>query len=133
MPAVERERAANSSKSNASFWSNATTRPRASTSACVHMAKPFCRSWLTMTNVRPSRCRSMSSSNISTACGSRPEYGSSRNTTSGSWMSARAMERRCVMPRENVRTTSRRRCFSSTASNSSMTRDSGATTPYRRA
>ena len=49
--------------------------------------------------------------------------------TSGSWMSARAMDRRCVMPRENVRTTSRRRCFSSTASSSSRTRASGSTTP----
>ena len=129
MPTVERYSAENSSKSNEPFSSKATTRPRASTSACVHMAKPFCRSWLTMTNVRPSRCCSMSSSNISTACGSRPEYGSSRNTTPGSWMSARAMERRCVMPRENVRTTSRRRCFSSTASKSSMTRASGFATP----
>ena len=79
-----------------------------------------------MTKVRPSRRLAMSSSKISTACGSRPAYGSSRNTTSGSFINARAIERRWVMPRENVRTESKRRWSSSTARSSSRTRASGS-------
>src|ERR1035438_9306552 len=57
--------------------------------------------------------------------GSRPALGSSRNNTSGSCIMARAMERRCIMPPEKVRTMWAARSVSlNLSSSSSACRDS---------
>ncbi|MCK7519814.1 MAG: hypothetical protein MZV64_19840 [Ignavibacteriales bacterium] len=69
------------------------------------------RSCEVITTVRPSAATVVStSSSMSEASWSRPVYGSSNSITSGSCRTARPMARRCCMPREKVRTRSRRRC-----------------------
>ena len=81
----------------------ASTWPRSTIATLVHSSSSSGRMWLLMRIVLPSERSSRSSSRSSTrARGSRPEAGSSRSRTSGSWTSAWARQSRCCMPRDSV-------------------------------
>ena len=64
----------------------------------------------------------MISHSSSRVCGSRPALGSSRNSTCGSCIMARAIETRCIMPPENPRTSWSARSVSLKRSSRSLAR-----------
>ena len=77
----------------------ASTRPRSTMATLVHSSSSSGRMWLLMRIVLPSDRSSRRSSRSSTrARGSRPDAGSSRSRTCGSWTRAWARHRRCSMP-----------------------------------
>ena len=83
----------------------ATRRPCSMMPIWVQMSATSDRMWDEKKIVLPMPCRARSSSRISIrARGSRPLAGSSRMSTCGSWVSVRARQRRCFMPRLSVST-----------------------------
>ncbi len=100
-----------------------TFRPPAISTTRSHRRSACCITWVEKTTAAPlaARLRSRSSS-VCWAIGSRPEKGSSRITSSGSWARALSSCTLCAMPLERCRTCRRAAWPRPFASSSSMAR-----------